>query len=266
MAKTTLVLDYILMMANNFEFNNSDIYISRKLFENYDKIISSSLNELIESLNISKSAFKKYYQMLGYQTYTQLKDEFIFLNTFRTKQIQIRYSLFNQEQRIKDMERLLNGKFIDLDLVDRLCQEIYQCNRIIFYGSPTLLLKLFDFQLDMRIFNKTVLLSSVNENKIIKPQSNDLIGICTATGRLFNSCDAVFKGLVLDNKNIKLVISQKELDSSIANYNLVIDTENDYYEMHYLFLFYLDLIKTRYYELYVKEDEDDYWKNNDGTK
>lgn len=252
MARTTLALDYILMMANNFEFNNSDIYISRKLFENYDKIINCSLNELLELLNVSKSAFKKYYQMLGYQTYTELKDEFIFLNIFRTKQIQTRYNLFDQEQRIKDMERLRNGKPIDMDLINQICQEIHQCDRIIFYGSPTLLVKLFDFQLDMRIFNKTVLLSSVNENKILKPQANDLIGICTATGRLLDSCDAEFKELVLDTKNNKLIISRQKINNIKVQYNLAIDTKNDYYEMHYLFLFYLDLIKIRYYELYIK--------------
>lgn len=35
------------------------------------------------------------------------------------------------------------------------------------------------------------------------------------------------------------------------DYCLSTDTDNDYYEMHYMFLLYLDLIKTRYYELYI---------------
>lgn len=74
--------------------------------------------------------------------------------------------------------------------IDGICYEINKHDRFIVYGSPTLLNLLFDFQVDMKMFDKTVLLSSVNNGKILVPKNNDLIGLFTATGRLLGCCDA----------------------------------------------------------------------------
>ena len=112
---------------------------------------------------------------------------------------------------------------------------------------------LFDFQVDMKIFDKTVLLSSVNDGKILVPKNNDLIGLFTATGRLLGCCDAKFQEIVLDTKNTKILFSKAQINSEYVDFNFSMDTDNDYYEMHYVFLFLFDLIKARYYELYIKE-------------
>ena len=112
---------------------------------------------------------------------------------------------------------------------------------------------LFDFQVDMKIFDKTVLLSSVNNGKILVPKNNDLIGLFTATGRLLGCCDAKFQEVVLDTKNTKILFSKSQINSEYIDFSFSMDTDNDYYEMHYVFLFLFDLIKTRYYELYIKE-------------
>ena len=112
---------------------------------------------------------------------------------------------------------------------------------------------LFDFQVDMKMFDKTVLLSSVNNGKILVPKNNDLIGLFTATGRLLGCCDAKFQEVVLDTKNTKILFSKSQINSEYIDFSFSMDTDNDYYEMHYVFLFLFDLIKTRYYELYIKE-------------
>lgn len=104
----------------------------------------------------------------------------------------------------------------------------------------------------MKIFGKTVLTSSVNNNKIIPPKENDIVGICTATGRLFGCCDSQFQEKVLNTDNIKMLFTKNEVERDGMDYIIAFHTENDYYEMHYLFMFYFDLIKTRYYELYIK--------------
>ena len=96
---------------------------------------------------------------------------------------------------------------------------------------------LFDFQVDMKIFDKTVLLSSVNDGKILVPKNNDLIGLFTATGRLLGCCDAKFQEIVLDTKNTKILFSKAQINSEYVDFNFSMDTDNDYYEMHYVFLF-----------------------------
>ena len=69
------------------------------------------------------------------------------------------------------------------------------------------------------------------------------------------------QGLMIKNNIAHLMINQDEIQDLRLE-----EMDNDYYEMHYVFLFLFDLIKTRYYELYIKEWKYDYRKNNDDTK
>ena len=71
----------------------------------------------------------------------------------------------------------LRHHLINMDEIDKICKQINEHERFIAYGSPTLLNLLFDFQVDMKIFDKTVLLSSVNNGKILVPKNNDLIDL-----------------------------------------------------------------------------------------
>ena len=252
MGMTTFRLDYILAMANNMEFDNDNVHISRVIYDHYDKLADYSLNTLLEYLNVSKQAFKKYYLEVGFANYTEFKDESIFASILRMKQVKRRIALFDQDKMIKLMSEI-KGSSIDMETIDNICHQIHQSDKVIFYGSPTLLNKIFDFQIDMKLFHKTVFISSINKNKIITPNDNDLLCICSATGRLFSSCDAQFKEKVLDSNNKKVLFTQNKLVNSNVDYVLETNTVNDYFEMHYLYMFYLDLIEVRYYELYVKD-------------
>ena len=229
MSKTNLKIEYILKASNNIEFDNIDTYISRKIFEHYNKIPTYTLENILTILNISKLKFKTYLNQLG-----------------------DRYESFEKNKIIQIMSQLRHH-LINMDEIDKICKQINEHERFIAYGSPTLLNLLFDFQVDMKIFDKTVLLSSVNNGKILVPKNNDLIGLFTATGRLLGCCDAKFQEVVLDTKNTKILFSKSQINSEYIDFSFSMDTDNDYYEMHYVFLFLFDLIKTRYYELYIKE-------------
>ena len=58
MSKTNLKIEYILKASNNIEFDNIDTYISRKIFEHYNKIPTYTLEDILTILNISKLKFK----------------------------------------------------------------------------------------------------------------------------------------------------------------------------------------------------------------
>lgn len=249
--KTTIKLEYIVQTANNVEFDNTDVYISRIIFEHFNYIPDYSLEKMLRILNVSRQCFKKYMQQIDCKSYTEFKDEITFDLIIRKNQIKTRYHQFEKEKLISAINGLTH-KPLHLDMIEQLCEKIHDTNKVILYGSPTLLNLFYDFQIDMRIFDKVILTSSVNSNKIIVPQENDLIGICTSTGRLFGCCDAQFQDLVLNTKNFKVLLTRDKIENTRMDMTLTMDTTNDYYEMHYVFLFYLDLIKTRYYELYVK--------------
>lgn len=251
MATTTMNIDYILTMANNYEFDIDEVHISKKLFEHFNEVPSYSLPKLLDILCVSKSAFIQYYKKLGYKNYTDLKEDFAFIKIIRKKQIMDRYRNFSLDKVLPIMEQL-SGKEIDLDVIDRVCYEIDKSSKVIFYGSSTLLNKINDFQIDMKIFGKDVKTSSTRDDKTVVPNKNDLICICSSTGRLFFSCDGKFQDKIINSLNKKVLFSKEKLEINGIDYNIYTNTFNDYYEMHYLYLFYLDLIKVRYYENYVR--------------
>lgn len=96
MSKTNLKIEYILKASNNIEFDNIDTYISRKIFEHYNKIPTYTLEDILTILNISKLKFKTYLNQLGYKNYTAFKDEIIFERIVRLKQIRDRYESFEK--------------------------------------------------------------------------------------------------------------------------------------------------------------------------
>lgn len=252
MGKTNLKIEYVLKAANNIGFDNIDTYISKIIFEHYNKIPTYTLEKMLSILNVSKPKFKAYLNQIGYKNFTAFKEEIIFEKIVRIKQIRERYDKFEKDKILSVINQLRKSP-IDMNDIDGICYEINEHERFIAYGSPTLLNLLFDFQVDMKIFDKTVLLSSVNNGKILVPKNNDLIGLFTATGRLLGCCDAKFQEVVLDAKNTKILFSKSQINSEYIDFSFSMDTDNDYYEMHYVFLFLFDLIKTRYYELYIKE-------------
>lgn len=141
---------------------------------------------------------------------------------------------------------------IDLKLIDTLCDEILQARRIIIIGSETLLVKTLDFQLDFIIFGKIVVTSSLNNVDELSLKDDDLIFIMSSTGRLFNLSKYEIHKNILRKSNKKVLICKECKETSDIDYILKTYTSNDYYEMHYVYLFYLNLITIHYYERYVQ--------------
>lgn len=112
-----------------------------------------------------------------------------------------------------------------------------------------------DFQIDMRLLGKLVVRSSLNEDKAIFPNADDFICFFSLTGRIVNVLGESTRINITNSINKKLLITQ---NNSIitADYILRLNMKNEYYETYYIVLFYLDVIKTRYYYLYYKKECD----------
>mgnify|MGYP006975068652 CR=1 FL=1 len=57
--------------------------------------------------------------------------------------------------------------FFNVELIDRICKQIYQSKRIIMYGAMGLLNLTHDFQIDMKLFGKDFIRSSMYEDKAL---------------------------------------------------------------------------------------------------
>lgn len=81
MGKTNLKIEYVLKAANNIGFDNIDTYISKIIFEHYNKIPTYTLEKMLSILNVSKPKFKAYLNQIGYKNFTAFKDEIILKNS-----------------------------------------------------------------------------------------------------------------------------------------------------------------------------------------
>ncbi|WRK53476.1 hypothetical protein SD457_26265 [Coprobacillaceae bacterium CR2/5/TPMF4] len=62
---------------------------------------------------------------------------------------------------------------MDIKIIDDICYQIKKCNRVILYGSESMVSLTHDFQIDMRLLGKLVVRSSLNEDKAIFPNTDD---------------------------------------------------------------------------------------------
>ena len=60
MITAILHLDLIIKMANSFDFDNNEVFISKELLEIYNEIPQYSLPQVLEKLNISQLNLRKY--------------------------------------------------------------------------------------------------------------------------------------------------------------------------------------------------------------
>lgn len=75
------------------------------------------------------------------------------------------------------------------------------------------------------------------------------------TGRIVNVLGESTRINITNSINKKLLITQNN-PIITADYILRLNMKNEYYETYYIVLFYLDVIKTRYYYLYYKKECD----------
>ena len=164
MGKTNLKIEYVLKAANNIGFDNIDTYISKIIFEHYNKIPTYTLEKMLSILNVSKPKFKAYLNQIGYKNFTAFKDEIIFEKIVRIKQIRERYDKFEKDKILSVINQLRKSP-IDMNDIDGICYEINKHDRFIVYGSPTLLNLLFDlcFSKSSSLYNEWLEKGYINE-------------------------------------------------------------------------------------------------------
>lgn len=124
------------------------------------------------------------------------------------------------------------------------------------YGSSSLLQLSYDFQVDMRMAGVKVIHSSLVDHNMIYPEDNDLIFICSFNGRIFSLQKGKALEVILLSDHQKVVIAKDEVNRNLEKSEvLLLNTLNDTYEAHYIYLYYLDMIKTCYFEMYEWRDE-----------
>lgn len=251
------IMEIILDIANCTESQDNNKYIAMKVIEYSQQLPDMPLDDFLFKTHINANQFKKFYQLFNYHTYTKFKEAIQLWNNTRKKQYLERYAQTDLNKLSHVIYQLTDyhhySEFINEKLIDDICYEINHSKRMILYGSVGLLNLTHDFQIDMNLFGINVLRSSLDKSKAIFPKNNDFLCFLSMTGRIFNTLETKTNIDIINSTQKKLLISQHAHIIS-SDYFLSINTSSDYYENKYVLMLYFDLIKTRYYELFVKEN------------
>ena len=218
MIKNITLLDSILDVANCVDINDNNTYIARKVIENCVWLKDMSLEDFLETTNINGSQFKRFYKLYDCNNFSILKERIGLWCDIRKEQVVKQCQWQKQEPLARVIFNLTNyNDFNDFFNVE-------------------------DF-----------IRSSMYEDKALVPQKDDFVWLFSMMGRTMNMVGTTMRLKILNGPCKKLLITQHGalLESDFL---ISLNTDNDYYEGQYVFMFYLDMIKTRYYELYIKEN------------
>lgn len=256
MISNITLLDNVLDIANCVDINDNNTYIARKVMENCIWLKNMSLEEFLEATNISRSQFKRFYKLYGCNNFSIFKEQIGLWCDIRKQQI-IKECHWQRHQELAQvMFKLTNysdfDDFFNVGKIDDICKQIYRSERVIMYGAMGMLNLTHDFQIDMKIFGKDFIRSSMYEDNAVIPNQNDFVWIFSMIGRSINMTGTTLRTKIINSSCKKLLITQHGalLESDFL---ISLNTNNDYYEGQYVLMFYLDMVKTRYCDLYIKE-------------
>lgn len=256
MINAMTILESILSIANNIELDNNERYIATKVFEYCLEIDKMTLTEFLNLTNINNNQFKRFYQNLNCPNYATFKQYLTLWCEMRKKQLQERCNFEHILTNAKVLIDLTNYidlvDFLNLEMIDAICNEIKQSKRIIMYGSPAMLNFSHDLQIDLKMLGKNAIRSSLNDDLAIIPHQGDFIWFFTMTNRTTSFLGGKIRTEIFSSNCKKLLITQNEVGID-SDYVLKMNLNDASLDFYYILLFYFDLLKVRYY-LNYKED------------
>lgn len=250
MKQVNLPLDYIIKMANNNEFPDDDVQIARALVHHLHSLPEMNIDGFVFVSSLSKSALIKFYTRLGYLSFAEFViDIFIGVNARKRQMVQ-RYGNYDVAATISRFENFTNLRFEYMDVVDEICAKIFQSGRVVCFGAIGQTTLLQDFQQDLLLMKKEVLVDSIIEGHDAHLLDDDLVFLFSASGRIFYLAPTQFKLDVLASANDKVLFCQKPVIAPTDTLLLATNAPDDYFTHRFVFQHLIDLIRVRYYELY----------------
>ena len=253
MRQVNLPLDYIIKVANNSEFPNEDSQIARSLISHFEELPELNLSGFVFVSSLSKANLINFYNRLGYTNFPEFVEDIFIGVDARKRQISLRYGSFDIAAVLARMAMFANQKFEDLDLIDKICTEISKSGRIVCLGAVGQTTLLQDFQHDLLLMKKEVVIGSIIEGHDVILKDDDLVFLFSASGRILYLAPNQFKHEVFTSPNQKVLFSQQSMIAPGNTTVLPTNAPDDYFTHRYVVEHYLDLIRVRYYELYGRE-------------
>lgn len=258
MLNSNLAIYSIINIINCADIQDTHYTIARNIFSSYDDIPRMTLQEIADYAHVSTPVFRKFIKQLGFMNYYDFISDIKLSKGIRTLQFEERYLAFDREK----LGGVLTALTVDkqpfsLSVIDTICKLIYESEKVVMYGATALLTLALEWQVDMRIImGKEIVHNPTINPNIIIPNKQDVIWICSLTGRIFNAHNIELHTYVFSSEAKKIMVTKKHTMKQMnSDIEIILDVNNEVAEAQYLYLYYLDCIKYRYYELYIKKKE-----------
>lgn len=251
------LLNYFINIVNSS--NNQDInyHIARYMVDHYMEMENITLQMIADACYVSVPTVKNFFKQFGYRNFVMVKERILREQHIRSTQILHSYEQLDQRHLQSTMMLLSDCTQIELFLQNHKLTHIVDLmehsGRILIFGSLSLTQLLVNFQTDLIVMGKRVMVSSLIPENLQKIESDDLVLIISGSGR------ALYAEHIIDFmqhiKNPIVVISGDH--ESVYAFSIVekvfLWAKNELFDAEHLILFYFDMLRLYYYESYGKE-------------
>lgn len=244
-----VLLSRIIKYYNGTLFYDDYYRLCQYIIMHYQDVLTYDFDELCEHSQIDKRSILSFLNYLGFDNYTEFKEKLMSDDMLRNDQIKGRM-LSISYQDILDIMNL--GQSDDIvHQVQRICQDIYRCYRIVLIGGlfPTSLA--IDFQTDLITLDKSVI-QYHHFDKDIRFTKHDFVIFITSSGRSLKEFFDQKKDSLLDSQ-VLVITQNQQLEKYKSQYMFCFPGKFDGVIFNYKTMAILDLIRMIYFQTYFTD-------------
>ncbi|OTN75623.1 hypothetical protein A5886_000698 [Enterococcus sp. 8G7_MSG3316] len=258
-----LLIIRLLNLLNNAPANSTNYFIGLTMINHYEAIKKMSIGEFAELCHVSKSTVSKFARTLGFDDYSDLKDNAAFIENRFNNPLNYRSNiLFAMEQDgidpyfdavIKDMQYL--KEHLDMPAITRFAQAIYDHKKVFAFGILFSESAAIDFQFKLAYngkFIRTFQDDIVQEELIKSADEQDLFIIFTNSGDYLTK-QQIRNGtprkdfFTRTKAKVMVITSNPEIsDFSFVKEAIIFPHQTSYQTHAYMYQMITDLIVSRF--------------------
>lgn len=251
------LLNYFITIANNSNNQDANYAIAKYVIDHYMHIDSITLQELADACYVSVPTVKNFFKQFGYSSFTLVKKRIQQDQRIRRTQIEQFYDKLNLKHLQEVMLSLSVCDHMELFLqehtIKHIVDMIAQSKRILVFGSLSFTQLLVNFQTDLIVMGKRIIVSSLVEENLEKIEVNDLVMIISGSGRVLFAETLIDRMQKIKNQIVVISGDHESVYAFPISEKIFLWAENEMFDAEHFVLFYFDMIRYYYYQKYGKQ-------------
>lgn len=247
-------------IINHKEQSDAEYVIAEYLLSNYRNIGSLNIYKVSESCNVSRSTVRRFCESIGFENFATMKKEFDKYDDEHNRYISFYHrDHFNEYLSIELNRMVTELKQVPENILIEVSEKIFKSSKVVFLTSSIGATAVGQFQQGMLFSNKVIHVISDhfdNHPLLNSLEEDDLLIVLSGTANLAKSLAPQLRTL----KPKTLLMTMNENVSKVQEYDVIYnikdvlpDFNSSILYFKYGFMFFLDMLLSRYINEYEKE-------------